>query len=124
MDFVQINENFTFHLSLFDSGHPLHLSAMPSGPKASSGLKLTIWPPVKAQSHVIHALHPPWMHLTTCLLLTDMDTGSEQDELTDRSQDDKSDEEEEVQRTTGPVKKTQTRAHIRRHVYATACCIF
>jgi hypothetical protein len=31
------------------------LPAIPYGSKASSRLKLTIWPPVKAQSNTIHA---------------------------------------------------------------------
>ena len=58
MDFVQLNENFTFHIILnrsCDSGHHLHLPAMTYGSKASSRLKLTIRPPVKTQSHMIHA---------------------------------------------------------------------
>jgi hypothetical protein len=114
-DFVQINENFTFHLSLFDSGHPLHLSAMPSGPKASSGLKLTIWPPVKAQSHMIHVPDPVLdasdnNPSSSDLDNSDTDTGSDEEELTDGSQDEKSDKEgEDVQTVAGPVKKTRTR---------------
>jgi hypothetical protein len=118
MDFEQINENFTFRIilsDLCDSGHRLHLPAMPYGSKASSGLKLTIRPPVKAQSHMIHAPDPVLdasdnNPSSSDLDDSDTDTGSDEEELTDGSQDDKSDEEgEEVQRLAGPVKKTRTR---------------